>query len=788
MSFSEYLLGAAELALIAAALCLGAYYVRAALVPSWTGAPARLAEATLAITGLLVVSELIGVVGLFEPGFLVAGCLAAGLGAVWFARRRAPEGATVAGPPAPPLSPWMFGIGIGVAALVAVHWAMPTQQALDVGMYSQDTVWYHMSFSGRFAQEAQIGPLVITDPLKVISWFYPQNSELVHGVGISAFGHDVLSPLINIGWMVLCLLAAWCIGRPYGVAPLTLAAVAVVLDTPMMVEQAGNAPSDTIALFFLLATVALLINADAAAREGGKSTKRARRSAAKAGTAGAGSGESHASKRGAKEEVNQSKPGTAPVGAAVVTGPAGPILLAGLAAGLAIGTKITLLAAIGTLTLALLYLAKGARVRFLALWAGALAIPSAFWYGRNLIEAHNPLPWAQAGPLSGPEQLELYPRKLHTVAHYATDTSVWSDWFFPALDDRLGPLWFLLLAATLAGLVALLFAGRSTMLKVLAGVGLVAAGAYVFTPLSAAGAEGSPSGFGPNLRYFSPGFALGLALLPLALPIARERRRTIALAALVAALLVGTAVQATYDAPSFSQAEIEEIANEGQDGFRSFAQETYVSDKLAGALLLAALLVLVPVGLSRTGGSRRLRLAAAGGGAAVVAVAFALGWPQARDYVDDRYDTTLANPFEREAGFRSSDEWKQIQQWGRELTDKRIAVVGRAAAFGQYVFYGPDISNHVEYVSERGTLGASRPIESCPLWRQELNEGDYDYVVITPRFGEEAFSTPLEIAWTRNDKLVKPVLEFAPAAVYDLGGDLDPARCSPATASTGASG
>lgn len=125
---------------------------------------------------------------------------------------------------------------------------------------------------------------------------------------------------------------------------------------------------------------------------------------------------------------------------------------------------------------------------------------------------------------------------------------------------------------------------------------------------------------------------------------------------------------------------------------------------------------------------------------------------------------------------------------GEELTDKRIAVVGRAAAFGQYVFYGPDISNHVQYVSETGRLGASRPIESCQLFRQKLNEGDYDYVVITPRFGEEAFSTPQEIAWTRNDKLVKPVLEFAPAAVFELGGDLDPARCSPATASAGAQG
>ncbi|MFN2612286.1 MAG: hypothetical protein ABR536_02825, partial [Solirubrobacterales bacterium] len=429
MSFSEYLLGAVELALIAATLCFGAYYVRALLVPSWSGAPARLGEAILAITGLIVVAEIAGVLGLFEPGVLVAGAAAAGLGAGGFARRHIGVPALPA-PPAPPPGRLMLGAGVAVAALLVAHWAMPAQQALDVGMYSQDTVWYHMSFAGRFAQDSQVGPILITDPLKVVSWFYPQNSELLHGVGISAFGHDNLSPLINLGWLALCLLAAWCIGRPYGVAPLTLAAAALVLDTPMMVEQAGNAPSDTIALFFLLATVAILVNADAAGRRADANA-----------LAGLGTG---------------------------------PVILAGLAAGLAIGTKITLLAAIGALSVALLWLAKGTRPRFAWIWVVSIAIPSAFWYLRNLKQAHNPLPWVQKGPLPGPDQLDLYPRKPHTVFHYLTDTGVWKDWFFPGLDDRLGPLWVVLLAAALGGLVLLALRGRSPIQKVLALVGLVA--------------------------------------------------------------------------------------------------------------------------------------------------------------------------------------------------------------------------------------------------------------------------------------------------------------------------
>src|SRR5438876_161221 len=82
------------------------------------------------------------------------------------------------------------------AALVVIHWAHPPGQALDQGMYYQDTTWYHMSFSARFAQTGHIGPLHFTDPLKLAAWFYPQNSELFHGVGIVFLKTDFLSPLI----------------------------------------------------------------------------------------------------------------------------------------------------------------------------------------------------------------------------------------------------------------------------------------------------------------------------------------------------------------------------------------------------------------------------------------------------------------------------------------------------------------------------------------------------------------------------------------------------------------
>ena len=45
-----------------------------------------------------------------------------------------------------------------------------------------------------------------------------------------AFDRDLLSPLLNLGWLGGCLLAAWCIGRPYGAAPVSLALGAIALQ------------------------------------------------------------------------------------------------------------------------------------------------------------------------------------------------------------------------------------------------------------------------------------------------------------------------------------------------------------------------------------------------------------------------------------------------------------------------------------------------------------------------------------------------------------------------------
>ena len=135
--------------------------------------------------------------------------------------------------------------------------------SLDVGIYRQDSTWYHLPFAAWFAQTGSVAGLLQTDPLKLAVWYYPLNSELLHAIGMALLGNDLASPLLNFGWMGIALLAAWCIGRLLGLAAATLLGTVVVVDSDMMLVQAGNAPSDIVALACLLAAIAILVNSQA---------------------------------------------------------------------------------------------------------------------------------------------------------------------------------------------------------------------------------------------------------------------------------------------------------------------------------------------------------------------------------------------------------------------------------------------------------------------------------------------------------------------------------------------
>jgi hypothetical protein len=742
MSTGRYLLGAAELTVIFAALGLGAYHLRALLAPAWTGALARLAEVVIGISMLILVAELLGVLGLFKEVPLLVGFIAAGVGTTVWVRRRGL-------PPAPETrearsSAIMVAIGIAAAVLVVVHWAHPTGQAVDQGMYYQDTTWYHMSFSARFAQTGHVGPLHFTDPLKLAAWFYPQNSELLHGLGIVFLKTDFLSPLINLMWVALCLLAAWCVGRPYAIGGVTMLGAAVVLDSEMLVgSQAGQGPNDIMGLFFLMTALAFLVDGAASAH------------ASRTGARSVGGGTSAETWNATPEgELETGVVEDVPVEGdphVLATVGAGPLFMAGLAAGLGVGTKITLLATIAALTIGVAFLG-GRRhwLRALGIWLGGMVITSGFWYGRNFVEALNPFPQIhKLGPihLPGPDQLALYPRQPHSLSEYYNDTGVWQDKLFPVLHDRLGPLWPVILAVVVVALVWAFFRGGSALMRILAVTGMVAGIAYVFTPLTASGSLGDPAGFDANLRYVAPVLIVGFLLLPL-IPWFRHGNRPWILIGLFSILLIqGTVTQANWK----------------------------FSHHLA-SIALAFLIVGVPA-LIVAGRRRRVPVVALAAFGIVMAItAVALGRVRENYYLDHRYVTASRPPLE--GGFRSTPEWQPLQDWGRKQSGQRIGVVGRASAFGQYFFYGNDLSNHVQYVGQELRRGTFRPIVSCAAWRRAVNAGGYDYIVTTPKIGALEVSAPPEAHWTETDENVKTVIQTGPAAVYKITGPLDPATCA----------
>jgi hypothetical protein len=750
MSFGDYLAGSIELIAVAAAMGYAAVGLRGRLLPGWSGASARLAEVVLGLSLLVVILELVGVVGLYRPGWVLAATLIVGIGLGAGLR-----GARAAAPlPVPPVAPVALAVAVAAALLVVAHWAMPTQIGLEIGMYLPNTTWHNAPFAARFVQESQVGALHFTEVLDLTVWYYPQNSELLHSAGVLFLGSDFLSPLLNVGWMALCLLAAWAFARPYGTGPAAVLALALVVNANMLLlYQPGDAKNDTMGLFFLLASAAVLVNAEAQTRVAGRE---GRPGGGPAGDLSASGGSAVRHSQGASVGV----PAGPPPGAPLATG---ALIVAGLAAGLALGTKLNLLAPFGLLTLGVIAVSAGYRVRATVIWVASSLVTGGFWFARNLIESGNPLPWIKAGPLPGPDQLDINIREPHNVADYLLppDGDVITDSFVPGLHDSFGDLWPLVLVAVIGGFLLAIFRGRTPVIRMLGVVALLSGIAYLFTPLTAAGPEGNPTAFTTNLRYASPAIGLGALLLAVDAGLTRPRVQGWLLGSLSVLLLV----------------QAVPIWDLGDDVWRwRFA---------LGAIGLAVFLVAVPVGLALAGQRGASRGALVAGTVAALAAVVVIGWPNSDDYLDERYRAETA-PADFPEGIKGALAWFNRE----DPRDSRIAVVGGRPGFKQYVFYGDDLSNDVHYVARHGSRGAYLPIASeaaqegddpravaqCEEWRRALNAGDYDYLIAGPDQRTQS-ERPIEALWTGTDSAAQQLELRDDVYVFALNGELDPASC-----------
>jgi 4-amino-4-deoxy-L-arabinose transferase-like glycosyltransferase len=612
-------------------------------------------------------------------------------------------------------------IAVGVVAVVFAHWGLTAADAVSRGIFNFDSLWYHQPFAVEMAKSHSVTGIHYTETV-FTNWFYPQNSELLNAVGILLTERDTLSLFLNFGWLAIAFLAAYCVGRPYGRGSLTVIAAAVVLEChTLVVREPGAAKNDVMAAALLLAAIAILVNAY---REGG-----------------------------------QGGPGR--------PAPLLPLAVAGLATGLAVGTKSTALAMAAALTVAVIVLAPaGRRWAAAGWWFAAGLAGGGYWYLRNLIVSGNPIPQIESlGPISLPHPDQLQSgRPDFSVVHYATDTGIWRDYFGPGLDDAFGALWPLVVAGALAGALVALVWGRDRVLRWIGGVVLFGFLAYLFTPLSAAGADGAPEAFRINLRFAIPSLLAGLVLLPVALvqlrrssdlsPRDRTRGRSAWTWTLFAALLAVIVVTNRPDAVL-------------RDPDRLFAWA------------VALLFVLIPAALlwARSRGASQGLVV--GGFAALALVVAAIGYPLQRDYLDDRYrnaDAATAIP-----GMSLDSAYR----WARDVEGARIGLAGTTAGFLQYGLYGTDLSNRVRYLGAEGPHGAFDAIPTCAELRAAVNEAGLDYLVTAPflNFIEpgEPIASP-EAGWLRGEPAVVPVDREGPVTVWRVRGRLDPAACGPRNA------
>jgi hypothetical protein len=732
------------LAVLVVSLGFSAICLRRRFTPGWDGAPARLVEAITAIALLIWVSELLGVVNLLYAGTLVGSSLLLAVVLAFCLRVPSEDAAPARHPlPVPPAGGVATAVAVGVVALVFAHWGLTAKDALGRGIFNFDSLWYHLPFAVDMAQSHSVTGLHYTETV-FTNWFYPQNGELLHADGILLTGRDTLSLFLNFGWLALAFLAAWCIGRPYGRGPLTTVAAAVLLEChTLVVREPGAAKNDLMAAALLLAAIAILVNAEWGAhlrpRWGWPGW--ARRPVFRP---------DHSARETSRPAKNPAPDRATPTGV--------PLAAAGLAVGMAVGTKSTALAMAAALTLAVIVLAPtGRRWAAAGWWFAAALAGGGYWYLRNLILSGNPLPQLEhLGPISLP-----HPERLQTgrpdfsIAHYATDTGVWSKYFEPGLHQAFGGLWPLVIAAAIAGGLAALLWGRTRVLRWMGGVALFGMLAYVFTPLSAAGAEGAPVGFGINIRYAIPALLAGLTLLPLAF--ARIGR----------GLPSRSAIWIWWDWGLLGALLLVLVATDrAEAALRD-------PDRLFG-WLIATLAVLVPAALlfaRRRGASRGAVIA---GFAAVATAAVAIGYPVQRDYLHDRFlnaDAETSIP-----GMHLDSAYR----WARDVSGARIGLAGTTAGFLEYGFYGTDLSNRVRYLGVEGPHGAYNAIPTCAKFRAAVNAADLDYLVTAPFLNFIEPGKPVaspEARWLRGESAVVPIERSGPVTVWRVRGQLDPGAC-----------
>jgi hypothetical protein len=669
MTIAAYAWGCVALFGLVVSVGVAASRIRAALLPTWSGAVARLAECVLGLAYVTVMLEVLGSVSLLRPLVVtvltptVATVVAMAVGRRWPARTRDASHLD-----------WVAVGALGMLGVVGLQWLTHTHVVLEGGFRDMDSLRYHGPFVARWVQQRGLLHLQHTSG-ELQETFFPATSELLSSYGVLAFGTDVATSALNLAWLALGALAAWCAATTVRGRSAAVVAFAAGMSTPLLASiEAGSAKNDVAAAALVLATAALV----ARALDGTPSER------------------------------------------------SNTLIVAGLAGGLAIGTKLDTLVAVSVLLVGALVVARPAR-RSVASIIGATAATGSYWYVRNLGATGNPLPWMRhLGPLTLPgPTMTAAASSGWSVAHYATDAHFWATTVPRGLQQSFGPMWPALLAGAVALALAAAFGAHSTPTRRVIGLACLAAGAaYLVTPFSAGGRDGDPQLFALDLRFLAPS-------LVLAAPLAVSRRQ-------VVALIIGAS----------SMVIVDQLIGQGR----------WPSGGLRSVVTVGAVAAVVAVGIALAKvADRPMRVGVSC--AAIVLIAM-VGWLVATDATSDRYARVHSGVTAAFAMFRKTHHLK-------------IAVGGFA---DDYPLYGIDQSNDVQYVGVTLPDGGFRPVWSCAEWPRAIDSGGYQYVVIS-RSPVARQRLPAEATWTADDPAFALVLDRDVTRVFKRVGSSAGATC-----------
>jgi hypothetical protein len=284
--------------------------------------------------------------------------------------------------------------------LVGAQWIAHANTALHGGMRDLDSLRYHGPDAASWVQRHNIVHLQSTSTENQ-EFFFPGNAELLDGFGILLFARDLLTPVRNLLGLAFAFLAVWCAGKRLGSGAAALAGVAAVCSTPLVASiEPGSAKNDIIAIAFLLATTALLVQA-------------------------------LPSRRG---EVDRRL-----------------VVVAGLAGGLAAGTKLTVLGIVGALLVAMLVaVGRRAAPRVALAFVVPALLTGGLWYVRNIVYTGTPLPWFRLplGPLTlaGPRSGRTTPSRAWPSRSVRSTRRCCSEFWRPVCTRS----WVVIASATIA--------------------------------------------------------------------------------------------------------------------------------------------------------------------------------------------------------------------------------------------------------------------------------------------------------------------------------------------------